>query len=329
MVHGDTMSKCCVCDATAEPAFSIVHKCGHSTHVDCLWGDPDYKKCATCLGGKSLAVPEPRTSDGIDYVLYPGNKPVPSVLSFLPWIGKRTGDAKPAPLDLLKQHVPIGSIISQHKYGLDHLLREGIDMDDFLMNGYGLDDLFIFEDVSKKGQRRALQVFSNGLGLTANHLRDYPDRLPIEKIRKITGIENDAICTQFGLNFPDNGSLQCCGDTNWDATHCVALGLDMSDLMGFGLYCTEQYDELFRGLTKKQANKAEIDLNTTAAQLDELVSLTPIPKIPPKNVPAPHVVRRETADLKPIEHVPSRTVTKSVDPQRRARFERHGLKDSL
>jgi hypothetical protein len=281
---------CSRCRAHAEPAFSIPHRCGHSTHTDCfpLGEEPNFKQCFNCDpanvnrgggGGASGALPrgrapEPHTTDAVEYWRNPGARNVDgsrSIISTIISPLRRTAEpAPPTPFQLLKRKTPIAQIMSKHGYGLDHMLRDGLDIDDFLVNGYTWDDLCQFEYIADMGPVRCLETLHRGLGLTANHLRDNPDRLPVAAFLAATQMRTSDWGKRLGLQFPENGPLHCFGDTNWDAMDCVAMGLTMDNLMDLGLYRIEQYQDLMKGLTRGERAAAERNLGTTPEHLASL-----------------------------------------------------------
>lgn len=288
------MSKCSVCFKDAEKAYSIDHRvCGHRTHADCMpvGESKNFKLCAQCdTNAASLTMPaatsEPHTKDGIEYWKFPGPRKEltsgtttgRSILSAIvsPFRSSSAATASnvkaapDTPLELLRKQVPIPTIIAHHGYGLDHMLRDGIVMDDFLANGYSWPDLCHFEYISKLGQFRCLETLTRGLYLDANHLRDNPDRLPFAQIKAQTGMQTSALCSRLGLQFAANGPLHCKGDTEWNAEHCVQFGLTMEDLMDFGLNRPEHYVDLMKGLTRNEAAQAEKALGVTLEHLAEI-----------------------------------------------------------
>lgn len=285
------MATCPVCSLVAEPSFSVIPEiCKHMYHVDCAPGGDivNYDYCPSCVDTKktpSSYLSEPHTTDGIDYVIHPGSKKKPSAIltgissgfsSVVGLIRKQQppmGVAEPV-LNLLRKRVPIKTIMSKYGYGLDHMLRDGIDIDDFLSNGYKLDDLMMFEYISQEGPTRALQTLTNGLNLTATHLKLYPDRIPIDKFRNLTQISNGQFNTELGLYFKEDGPLCCDGiDHQWSARDCVKLGLTMDDLISFGLVWIEQYQDLMTGLTEREQLQAEKALKVNVKQLQALRSI--------------------------------------------------------
>lgn len=273
---------CQVCGKVAEPAYSLTFTgCPHTAHGDCCEELESYSKCPVCAGKVDVAhPPEPHTDDGIDYVLNPGTKSAPGVIAkvagYIPFIGKKQQPASALPPtveSLLKKRIDIPTIISTHNLGLDHALKEGVMIDDYLVNGYGLKDLAHYEYIYKHGQRKALTTLTTGLGLCANHLRDYPHLIPLQELQERTGLETSELCTVLGLEFPEEASLHCFGDTHWNAKDCVALGLKMDDLVDFGLKYTQQWADLMKGLSTKDILKAEKQLEATQEQVEKLVDL--------------------------------------------------------
>ena len=317
------MSNCSQCNLVAEESLSIRHRtCSHVTHVDCLTEPINYKLCQNCVsggdgakGGGTIggqAAPpsftEPHTTDGHNYILYPGKKQAPSVLKSL---GSLLSTSK-APVEnvktsqnpefLLNNRVPIEQLMKQNKLGLDHLLKAGITIDDFLKNQYDWNDLCKFEYV-QKGGKRALQTLAIGLLMDANHVRDYGDQLPGKDICQHLKMEPAEFYRELGLEFQANGPLACAGDDNWTARDCVALGLSIDDLLELGLQYKEQYADLMVGLTPQQAAVAEKKLQVKLEHLQQLVEaeqpqpLSPGPQGRGKAQEAP-------AKRTPVKYVP-------------------------
>ncbi len=267
-------TSCVVCGDPALPALSWTHReCSHTSHSKCLKGDgSDLKKCASCLIGAPIAVAttvfsknkEPRLTDGIDYVKEPGTVQETGIKdSLLKLVGRPIKPSIPESIQMLNSKMQIKDMWAKG-VGLDHLLRDGATITDFLHNGYGLKDLRLFEDISKRGPERSLEAFcSPGLGLSANHLRDKPNQLPIKDFRELTHIGTGDIKRKLGLYF-SGGHLSCWADTDWNAQHCIALGLTIADLEDLGLKTTEQYLSLYDDLTKSEKADAEAKLGVTA-----------------------------------------------------------------
>jgi hypothetical protein len=305
--------QCAVCCERADPSLSIRHRqCGHHSHARCLREPVNYKLCGVCSGeiperpaaavAAGLFEGEPHTTDGIDYVLHPGQKQNRySVLNLAASIlSRKKEDSLATTQDfgrLLDNKVKLQVIMERNKLGLDHALQQGITAHDFLKNGYTWNDLLQFEDISKKGSKRALQALTTGLKANANLFRDYPDAFPFDKIKEHTKFESKDLCLLFGLYFPENGPLECENDQKWNAQDCVNLGLKIDDLQDFGLCLEQQYIDLMGTLNSKEADKAEAELGTTLEHLKGLKKLnaSPVPKkvVVKQKAPEPEVFIEE------------------------------------
>ncbi len=263
------MASCSQCGVKADPSVSWPHDCGHLTHTKCMGNTPNYEKCHQCVSGIIVAprgVIEPFIADERDYATNPNLKQPTRG-----WLTR--GKTKLFPHELLQQRIPISDMWAEpHGYGLDHMCEGGVKIDHFLKgNHYTWDDLLLYNDIGKKSSERCLNVLVRGLCLTANHLRDYRDQLPIDKIRARTAIQNRQFCELLGMVFDDDGPLSCHGDTRWDANDCVYFGLTTQDLINFGMSTKQQYIALMKPLLKEERIEAEIKLKTTPAQLATLI----------------------------------------------------------
>ena len=275
------MSKCCLCGETVKSAFGLQHrKCGHDTHVDCFAKHgikEDYKHCPECLGQvKAPAIEEPVPLDGVDYVKNPGSKPGTGMLSNVKsFVMSKTSSAPAAVtgLKLLQSRVPITTLMSKHKMGLQHLLKEGVNIEDFLCNGYTWNDIKCYSDFTS-GHARGKDTLV-ALGVRATHLRDYPDALPASVLNKELGLVGADYCTVLGLEFPEMGSLKCGEDYQWTAQDCVNFGLTIADLadFGYGMQYLQQYEDLMGGLIESDELRAEKALGTITAFLEQLIDL--------------------------------------------------------
>lgn len=285
------MNPCSICSEHVESSLAIRHSvCQHCSHADCLiqaYGQekPDYKNCVKCLGieveiqsaDSSSDWPqigngsfrEPHTTDGIDYVLNPGTRRT-SVFSGIGALFKKNDKD---PFALLNARKPLRDIMVEHEIGLDHMLRDGVKISNFLSNGYSLKDLKQFEYVSKMGPARALKTLCIGLGMNANHLRLYPELLPFDEVQKTTQLTKEDIPTLLGLCFIDDSLLQCEGDFNWTARDCVNFGITMDDLVDYGLQYKHQYETLMSALTQKEAAAAAKKMGVTKQHLAQLIDL--------------------------------------------------------
>lgn len=359
VLHNETDKRnCSFCGEYADDDLSIVHRqCGARTHADCLPTGKaiNYKLCSICTGenialsdvasidvtppsGSQGSGREPFPPDGVDYVLNPGiKKQLAGGGTWQMVSGLFTKPKTVVPQDvktsqdaefLLKNRVPVRDMLRYNKLGLQHLLKSGVDMTDFLSNGYTWNDLLLYEDIGRKGATRSKQALV-GLGCTANHFRDYPDALPFSKVAAHAQLLPYDLCTHFGLEFPVDppGALQCMGDDRWTARDCVRLGLKMDNLRDFGLNILQQYQDLMVGLSRPDAEAAERDLQVTADHIGELIDVeAPKPKedVPAKVVVAvtpPKVVRplpvKQTVEEQSVRHSPL-PVAAATAPQPRA-----------
>jgi len=277
------MSACPLCRNPTNPSLSVNHrKCGHSTCVDCFPKhqlEISYKFCPECLGQVAApVVEEPVPHDGIDYVKNPGNKPsvARGVLSSVTSLVKRTEKKSLTPgYDLLVKRVPLATMMDKpYCMGLQHLLKEGVDIRDFLDNGYTWADLKGYADFNR-GYDRACETLM-ALDVRATDLRDSPGALPAAQLRADLGLKSADFCLVFGLAFPEMGSLACDGDKEWTAQHCVNFGLTIEDLADFGsgMQFLEQYEDLLVGIPKAAAEEAQKKLGVTKNFLLGLRDLT-------------------------------------------------------
>jgi hypothetical protein len=344
-----------VCGEFADVALSITHDvCGHRSHADCLSEPYDFDNCPVCVGGvasdasswpsiTSPKKPEPRTTDGVNYVLNPGvKKPASTILKVAAWVpvlGARVAETvenSRNPEFLLQHHVPLRTIMDRNGMGLDHFLKAGVVLEDFLKNGYTWPDLLQFEDISGKrgASKLPLQAITIGLQATANHFRTYADAFPYEAVRAHTRFEPVELGELFGLYFPDGGApLQCEGNADWGARDCVDMGLDMDDLVGLGLEYREQYQSLMMGLNARDVAAMEKKLGVKKEHLSALVE----PEVVSKPVSRPAVVKQQVqAPVQTIdcndgsdysgsedeEEAPVHTVRKMAAPVVQARVHR-------
>ena len=279
---------CVVCHLYADSGRAMRTDCGHWTHTECwrsLDKPKDYENCPRCLGYvmapiNGMPENEPVTDDGIDYVMNPPTKTSLSmlrgaaaqILSVLSR-NKRTDTANP--FSLLAQgpyQMSIESIIGTHGIGLQHMIKAGVTIDDFLTNGYSLKDLQLFKDLTGldgRGQDRAQQALY-ALKMTADHLRDYGSSLlPIAKMRDELGITPEKICYMYGLGCPPGGfTLSSPASEDWTARDVLELGFTMDDLLDYaGLEYQEQYFAL------EPTTEDELNLKVVPAHAERLRSL--------------------------------------------------------
>lgn len=339
----DEKELCSFCGEPAEDEYSITHReCGRRTHADCLptGGAINYKLCYACTGEQvplasvaSMDVTstaggngkEPFPPDNRDYVLEPGVKVERSEsawakVSSLFWSKPKAQQDEDLQTSqdvefLLKRHVPVRDMLRFNKVGLQHMLKAGVTMRDFMSNGYTWDNLLLYEDIGRSGPERAQQALE-ALRTTATDFRLYPGRLPWQRVRDHCQMRNHDLHEKFGLDFPFDPvtrsicSLRCGDDDQWNARDCVKLGLTMKDLIGMGLTHIEQYGGLLYGLSPVEAEECEKQLQATREHVDSLLDLTaPVAVSEPKRTtpkptkPKPVAPPVERVD-DPIPHEP-------------------------
>lgn len=208
-------------------------ECGHRVHTMCMdQQNPNFEKCSESCQGAQKDVPnEPTKYNGHDYVENP--KP----LSFFAVCRQALRGS--TLYKLLESKTPIPSLVRDHHYGLQRCLAEGVDMDDFLSNGYTYQDLKHFQDF----QTRLPQALF-ALRCTAEHLRDHPEKLPVVEM-KLTPAH---ICEYLGLVFEDHSDQPVVvdgkNDASWTATQLADLGLTFGDFIKANMKYVDQYASL-------------------------------------------------------------------------------------
>ena len=246
--------------------------CGHWVHTKCLdKKNPNFEQCKdNCEGVAAInnkertELSEENSYNGHDYVADPKD---PTTLTA---IRQRFMGSEPAHLLAFgPQKCPIEWLIKDKDYGLQRLLAEGIDIEDFLSNGYSWDDLKKFKDVQLRPKDALYAMHMN-----AEHLRDYAHLLPIKDMQ-ITGRE---IVELYGFYFPeDSDAAQVTNGKNlkrWTAADLVQLGMKVHDLFGADMKWFEQYEHL----TPTDAD--EEALGVKDEHIDALESFNPPPPLP-------------------------------------------------
>lgn len=278
---------CVVCRTYVDAGKGMRTECGHWTHTECLRSlgsevPKSYDECPQCLGfvdPTAVVLPEnePVTDDGVDYVM---NPPTKSSLSMLRGAAsqvlsvltrnKRVDTANP--FSLLAQgpyHMPVDCIIRDHNVGLQHMIKAGVTIDDFLSNGYALKDILLFKDIGGRGEKRAQQALY-ALKMTADHLRDYgKSLLPVKELREKLGVTPRVICSMYGLQCPPGGYvLSTPASEDWSARDILDLGFNMDDLLD---HAKMEYQEQYFALDP--TTEDEIDLQVTPEHASRLRSL--------------------------------------------------------
>lgn len=274
----------------------------------------------------AVSAREPRPKDGIDYVLEPGERAqepsrvwgaVSSALS-------RRAPTEPGPLEMLRERTPIDTMIKRHRLGLHHALKVGANIMDYLGNGYSWRDLLRYEDIGRMGAERATQAL-RALGTDANHFRAYPSQMPWSEVRKHCGLETSDLNEQFGLHFPPDGPLECNGSEEWSASDVLRLGVQMDDLLSFGMTYRGQYADLMHGLSSKRAAQLEAQLGATARHVSQLIDETnlardseptPAPAAVRTRAPAEAAKREGVATAAPVGPLPPPSYLKRAEQRR-------------
>jgi len=282
------MKKCSICRKEATPGSSINHdECRHWSHTECLdsllGDDIDFDYCPKCTGNVTSAEPTPE--DGNDYIVNP-------ILVDTSGIG----------IELLNKKTPIEKIIAEHDLGLQHLIGQGVVIDDFLSNGYTMDDLLKFNDMKSRPQQ-ALYT----LGLTPDHILMYADTLlEPSKLKDTFGITPADICSLYGLSYNGDHLVSAHHD-HWVAGEVVKIGLIMEDLMKYaGLSSLEQY------LSLEPTPEDEENLKATHKHIQLLMPRQE------KSLPIP--IPQKERELRRFTPPPK------IVPTAETRKHRHGLK---
>lgn len=318
---------CVVCNDYVNAGKGLRTDCGHWTHSECwrsIGKQKDFDNCPRCLGYvDDTTLDEPVTDDGVDYVMNPPTKNTLSMLrgaasQVLTVLSRKKRTDTANPFFLLSQgpyQMPIKSIIREHHIGLQHMIKAGVTIDDFLNNGYSIDDMLAFKDIGERGSQRAHQALW-ALQMTADHMRDYGDSLlSVNTLKEKLGVTPSIICTVFGLEFPPGGHpLRSPFSEDWTARDVVTLGLTMDDLLNHaGMEYQEQYFDL------DPTTEDEVALKVQPSHASRLRSLEAT------IIEEEHPLERNVYIPK---HIPDEEEEKKEDdnPYRVKRRTRHGLK---
>ena len=272
------MATCVRCRKSANPAFSIQHDddvCKHWTHVDCgdnrSYDELDFDKCDACLGKIDSSAPllpehEPTTKDGRDYIGDPLEQGVFSKLRRkVPSVFSRDQTKKTSldPFYLLRMgplECPVDWIMREKNLGLQHMLSQGVTIDDFVNNGYDWDQLKLFKDLSVPGKGKERRILTlQALKVTPEHFRTFPTALPVQAM-ELTGQD---LKNYFDLQFPQDGPmLTSPASDDWRAADVVRMGLKMGDLVDMGMCYLEHY----MNLEPNEQEERALDANITQIQ---------------------------------------------------------------
>lgn len=283
-------TSCVLCRGKASIRDSIQHGCGHYAHTLCLHKtgrEIDYGRCDSCHGHVDLSQPllpevEPVPEDGRDYILDP--------LTDSEFHSARKKDGVFLRLRKGPLQCPIDMLIREG-YGLQHMLKEGTTIDDYLQNGYGWNDLTMYQDLdlpdSKARGRQALFA----LGMRADHLLDYKQALPIDLVRTELEIEPRHLSELYDLTCPE-GCIRLSTSATDDITakDALYLGYSMDDLIRHaGMEYLEQYLALEPTNEDERALQATKQHVTSLKRLDEPERIEDVTRHSGAPREAPHV----------------------------------------
>jgi hypothetical protein len=170
-------------------------------------------------------------------------------------------------------------IIKNKKVGLGHLFHAGVRLDDFLKNGYTLDDLCVFQDIGHRGPQRGLLTLQR-LGLNPDHLIEYNVQLPIGEMQERFQLTPAKICSRAmngGLGFHPAEGLRTPRSDHWYLEDVLYLGFTFQDLVACGLWSRDHLEKM--GIPNAEQMKL---LECTHADIDMLPTGTaPVPKKTP------------------------------------------------
>lgn len=290
---------------------------GHYSHALCLDPDSDLL-CAACndvpatvAAAAPNAQEQPRAPDGRDYVDFPVEQTRLGVLR-KQWLSPlvnynrhREDITDPVALVRLGAKVcPIPWLLKGKEIGLHHILQAGGLMDDFLNAGYKIGDLQHFQDLDPTGrttlERR--QRTLEAMGLTAEHLRDYREALPIAQMRADYGITPQFIHENLGLGVDRTEGFiswrHPAGGSGWKASDLTYLGFSYQHLCNMGLACREHWDQLQATQTDIQALGVSVD---TINALPYVLATPPLQEKEEKDAP---VAETLAAQLPPRRRLP-------------------------
>ena len=256
---------CVICNKEVDMGKQayLSHRCGHYSHAGCH--DPNDKalKCAQCFPDSTAAknrveIKEPGLASGLDWV-----KTKPSQASSWSQALKKVRDWNKRdaidmnnPFTLLSMKKDIPWMIQYKQFGLAHMYDCGVTLEDFLKYGYSIDDLCAYEDIGKKGASRGLEAL-RVLGLSPDLLCDYPELLPMKKMRDQFQLTSLKICspkTGGGLYFDPVVGLCTDKTDDWSIDNVIQLGLTFDDLVSYaGLRLKAHWDDL--DVTREQMKK--------------------------------------------------------------------------
>jgi hypothetical protein len=256
--------KCAICEDAINQATGemfISHDgCEHLTHTKCMDVTDKEMACAVCepdsRSGQISAEMKTKIEEpdlgAEDWVLCPvqKRKGLMKNISKAMW-----NDESDDPEDIKDPFklvtfgpkvCPVEWLISKKKLGLAHFHAAGVDLVHFLDAGYNIQDLMKFKDIGLRGPKRGLRTLQT-MGLNADLLIDYNDRLPIDVMREKFGLTPEKIASREmngGIGFHPTQGLRTPGTDGWNLDHVIMLGFKFNDLVKIGLQTLSQWEKL-------------------------------------------------------------------------------------
>ena len=205
-------------------AMKMSH-CHHWVHTACLKNRTSFKQCDRCTGTfVGFDINEPNEWDGRDYLAQPPEGGT--------WI--KRGE----PFIWFKERKPLTWISKQ--YGLQRLLAAGVDVEDFVGNGYTWKQMKeAFKDFNACGERAIDGLVA--LGCNGEHLRDYGKMM--EGCLTDLSVTQQQLVEKFGFAYDDEGLKVVNGKNqkSWTGKEAKMVGLTKEGLMLAGLKTPLQF----------------------------------------------------------------------------------------
>lgn len=247
---------CPVCNAPINWAIDnpVTHDgCGHYVHAGtcCTENEAYNDKCRACAAATpppSVAIGVPQQEEVLD--VEPARVEQGGLFSgVFGWANRVSANMRnrhetPHSSQDIHWLVSLGPaqapirLLLQKGFNLNVCVRAGISLDNFLQGGYTIGDLAQFPRMSPQLSPdgivplgvKALQA----LRTTATHLKMYTQQLPIEEVRRHTGLTNKHLVERFWMGFhPDHGLQSAISrdsvDRAWTIDQLRYLGFDSMD----------------------------------------------------------------------------------------------------
>lgn len=244
---------CSICEQEIDMrrALRIPHDCGCYSHTACHNVESDFQ-CARCrVGSKAASLRLPYTEvnnyPDFDWVTVDRKDLMARVTSARVALGKwlsigatHVQDTE-NPLILMRTKMSLETIMRRRNWCLGDFYFRGVTLDNFVQNGYSLDDL---QKVSQDVRERPLATLRR-LGLTPDHLVEYNNLLPIEKLQfKPQDIASKM--TGGGLGYNPKVKCICSAGSGakWTVDELLHLGFVFDDLVSIGVNTRERWESL-------------------------------------------------------------------------------------